>query len=323
MRLRSIAGSRGLSRTLGIFLLGLSSAGAEPAPAEADSAKGPPLETSEAPRSEAPRLEAAREEELVQVEVLESSIEGASRPSEIHSSRPLCPVVCEQDEACINGRCVVACSPACKGGTFCSPEGRCLPLKTPKKPRTEEEVQRELGGTSAHANEAFVVDLGGILSQGIRLGYERGRAHAWLFRLQLMNTGVLSYTVEPQNEFQRFEYGLGGGLGYRRYEGLWGNLRGFYWGGGGQYQVVRVIDDSRDWVARFTHWVNPYAEMGYRWAFGKYLFGFGPLLTVRMPIAHGLFEYGSGKSCVSQKSCETPGSARFEGTLVLEVGILD
>lgn len=250
-----------------------------------------------------------------------SSASVSEPPRKKEKERSLCPEVCSQDEACIHGRCVAACSPSCREGTFCAPSGDCLPIEVDENLRTESEVLRIAGAESAKSTEAIVLDVGGFIFQGIAAGYEWGAIDTLTTRIQVMNTGLANYSVEPQNEFQRFEFGVGASLGYRHYESLWGHLRGFYFGGGAQYQLVHVVDDQRDLVSRTTHLVAPYGEIGYRWVYGSLLFGFGPHVMIRFPVAHGLASHGEG-SCVATDSCPTPGAARFEGTLVLEVGLL-
>lgn len=233
-----------------------------------------------------------------------------------------CPEVCGANEACIHGRCVHTCVPDCRTGTICMPSGQCMAPPVEKDRRTEDELARLAGAESADATQSLLIDLGGIFFLGAQVGYEWGARDAWIARLQLMNTGIMSYAIEPQNEFERFELGFGASLGYRRYEAKVGNLRGFYYGGGLLFQAVHTEDLFRGRFERTSYFTGPYGEFGYRWVFGSLLFGFGPNLSIRVPFAHTLYAREPG-SCVYRNDCGTPGAARFEGTLALEIGWLD
>jgi len=237
------------------------------------------------------------------------------------AKRSKCPEVCRQDEACVHGRCLRACTPECRPGTTCKPNGSCIAPPVESDFRTEDELARISGAESADAKQAFILDPGGIFFLGANVAYERGARSAWIGRLQLMNTGLMSYTLEPQNEFERFEFGFGASFGYRRYETNFGNLRGFFYGGGLLGQAVQVVDDDRNRFARTTVMVGTYGEFGYRWVFGNLLFGFGPNLSIRFPVGNGFSARGRN-SCVEDDTCPTPGAARFEGTLALEIGWL-
>ncbi|HSC87099.1 MAG TPA: hypothetical protein VLC09_07510 [Polyangiaceae bacterium] len=232
-----------------------------------------------------------------------------------------CMEVCKQNQACIHGRCVKTCSPACRPGTSCSPDGFCRrPLTGGGSVQTEDELARIAGAESAGATEAFVLDPGGAAFLGVQAAYERGRISAWVARVLFMNTGLMSYSIEPLNEFERFELGVGLSLGYRRYERNVGNLRGFFYGGGLLGQVVQVADDT-NLFRRTTVLAGPYGEFGYRWVFGSLLFGFGPNLAIRVPLSNTLQSTGKG-SCVESNACAQADAARFEGTLALEMGWL-
>lgn len=237
------------------------------------------------------------------------------------ASKNMCPEVCRSDQACVHGRCLHACTPECRPGTTCQPNGTCLAPPVVRDFKTEDELARIAGAQSADAKQAYLLDPGGIFFLGAQLAYERGGRSAWIARLQLMNTGLMSYSLEPQNEFERFEFGFGTSIGYRRYEAAFGNLRGFFYGGGALFQILQVVDDRRDDVTRTSYMTGPYGEFGYRWVFGSFLFGFGPNISLRVPVAHGFAARGPD-SCVADGTCPSPAAARFEGTLQLEVGWL-
>lgn len=232
-----------------------------------------------------------------------------------------CPERCHQDEACVFGRCVVACTPACREGTDCTPSGECAPRTVALGRLTEEEICLRRGKESRYSDEAVFVDFGGMLFTGLQLGYEWGKADVFVLRAKLMNLGFANYAVDSLNEYERFEFGFGASAGYRRYETKLGNLRGFYYGGGLLYHAVQSVDRGPDPFARTTHWTGLFGEFGYRWVFGSFLFGFGPSLSVRVPLVSHFAER-SGGTCVEAGSCVAPTSARFEGLLSLEVGFL-
>jgi hypothetical protein len=256
----------------------------------------------------------------VKEELRDDKKEGTVDEAAILSRRNKCSEVCRQDEACVHGRCIAACTPECRPGTTCAPDGSCVRPPIRRDLRTEDELARIAGAESANDDEAFVLDPAGIAFLGVQASYERGATSAWVGRLLLMNTGLMSYTIEPQNEFERFDFGFGTAFGYRHYETSFGNLRGFYFGGGGLVHLVRVNDDTHDY-ARTTILTGPYGEFGYRWVFAHLLFGFGPNLSLRLPVAN-IFDAQGGHSCATSGTCPGPGAARFEGTLSLEIGWL-
>jgi len=236
----------------------------------------------------------------------------------------LCSEICGQGEACVDGRCLVRCVPDCRAGTYCTAERECLPIpKIGDQQPTEAELQRRLGLKSADATRAVLVDVGGVFFMGIRPTYEWGRRDSFHVRAVLMNTGMMPYFLEPQTAVERFEWGFGASIGYRRYEAAWGNLRGFYWGGGLDYAATEVRDPFENLVATVTHYAAGYGEFGYRWVFGDFLFGFGPALALKVPVWVDRRALPGGGSCLSAGSCPRDASARFEGTMVVEVGWLE
>lgn len=231
----------------------------------------------------------------------------------------LCPEVCTQSQACIDGRCIEACVPECREGTYCTAARECMPVRhSPVSKPTEAEVNWAMGHVSAEARRSVSFDFAGVLFQGVQIGYEWGASTAWLTRLRLMNTGLMNYTVEPQNAFERFDYGLGWSFGFRRYEANWGNLRGFFYGAGLDLQAVAVSDGGIAYH-RGTLLGGGHAEFGYRWVRGWAFFSLAPTLGIRAPLVE--MEWGAEKDQCPRNRCPDSGDARFEGALSLEVGI--
>lgn len=233
-----------------------------------------------------------------------------------------CPQLCGQHEACINMRCISTCKPACEEGTYCTPDGECRKRRGPKRDEpTEGELQSRHGKESADSTSAAVLDVGGVMGLGVRPTYEWGAMHSFQLRYQIMSTGAMPHVMEPLTEFERFEWGFGTWFGYRRYEAKWGNLRGFYYGGGLGYSVVRLRDNQKRVAGITTHYVTPYGEFGYRWVFGSFLFGFGPAVAVRFPAFTHFNSLGEG-SCVVANDCQRDSPSRFEGTMTVEIGLM-
>jgi hypothetical protein len=134
-----------------------------------------------------------------------------------------------------------------------------------------------------------------------------------------MNTGITTHAAMVQNEFLRFEWGFGLSAAYRFYEATWGNLRGFYYGGGMEYRISQVTARGDPDTNQILHSVAPFGEFGYRWVFGSFVFGFGPTLGLRYPIASGFGALNS-TSCRVNAGCEEAGKREFEGTVHIEVG---
>ncbi len=231
-----------------------------------------------------------------------------------------CPVVCAPYEACIEQRCVETCRPGCRPGAYCSASGECLSIPSTDEPLLTEAEQAMLAGAESRDSRTFVfVDLGGIVGLGAKLGFEKGMQHALLARFTLMNTGIMTHALFADNQSLRFEWGFGASVGYRHYEARWGNLRGFYYGGGVDYSVMRVVDKLDTRVGQTHSSVAPYGEFGYRWVFGVFAIGFGPSLALRYPLGRG-FLPGSAPSCPTPESCTESRRRGVEGTLGVEIG---
>jgi hypothetical protein len=184
---------------------------------------------------------------------------------------------------------------------------------------TEEDRQRLSGAQSADSRVLVFADVGGIIGFGVKPGIEWGTDHSLISRVQLLNTGIMSHAVFAENEFQRFDWGFGTSFGYRYYEATWGNLRGFYYGGGLDYTAIRVSDRLDEGRHQILHAVAPFGEFGYRWVNKDVAIGFGPTLSLRYPIGTG-FSPGNTASCSTPIDCEEVATRRFEGTLHIEVG---
>lgn len=173
-----------------------------------------------------------------------------------------CPEVCAQNEACVHHRCVDVCRPDCREGTYCTPSGTCEQLAYSQEPVvTEAEQQSKSGESSKDSRTLLFIDVGGALGYGIRTGLEFGQAHAALIRFQIMNTGVLSHAEYVENEHERFEWGFGFSAGYRKYMSTWGNLRGFYVGGGLDYSVSMIGSRGDADIYQVRHSAAPYLSL--------------------------------------------------------------
>lgn len=302
--------------------------------ATAPAAGNPPATAEPAPEPASPAAEAAdsgagsvgpsRVQACVSAEPAPTNAVRQPHHWDPRSGYGLCQEICDQDAACVDARCVVRCVPDCRDGTYCTADGECLPIQRGGSERpTEAELQGRLGASSADATHAAILDVGGVLFMGARPTYEWGRKHSFHVRLALLNTGMMPYFLEPQSASERFEWGFGASAGYRRYEAGWGNLRGFYWGGGLDYTVTEVRDPFDELVATVTHYGSGYGEFGYRWVFGDFLFGFGPALAVKVPFWTDRRALAGGGSCLSAGTCPRDVNARVEGTMVVEVGWLE
>lgn len=234
------------------------------------------------------------------------------------SHRALCATVCSSSEACVDGRCIEACDPDCREGTVCTEYGTCVPVQKPSEPRsTEAEVQEKFGHESKQRTSLVLFDPLGVAFQGVQLGYEWGARKSFIVSVRLMNTGFMSYANEPLNEFERFEYGYGVALVRRYYEGLYGNMRGFYYGFGIEAQAIAV---SLPFDAlRGTLKLAFLGHFGYRWAWEGFTFGFGPVVGVRTPVYSAYIT--DGDDACEQVPCPLDQTPRFEGYLSLELGL--
>jgi hypothetical protein len=230
-----------------------------------------------------------------------------------------CPEVCEQHEACVQHRCIEMCRPDCRQGTYCNSAGSCEANPEPSQViLTEAERQSLSGLASKDSRWLLFVDLGGIVGYGARPGIEYGILNSILLRLHLLNTGIMSHATFVENENERFEWGFGASLGYRHYESTWGNLRGFYFGGGVDYSISLIGSRGEADLSQLRQTAAPFGEFGYRWVFGGFALGFGPTLALRYPVSVGTF--GSDKDlCTSEIDCEDT-ARRLEGTVNLELG---
>lgn len=231
-----------------------------------------------------------------------------------------CRTVCGQHEACIETRCVEMCRPSCRQGTFCTENGECAALPPPLEPiLTEGDRQRLSGAESAQSTTLVFVDVGGVIGLGVKPGIEFGKKHSVILRTNLGATGLMSHAAFADNEYLRYEYSFGGSVGYRFYEATWGSLRGFYFGGGLDYTMMRLADRNFPGSHETLHGVAPFGEFGYRWVFKDISIGFGPTLALRYPIATA-FARSSAPSCAGQITCDEARGRRFEGTVHFEVG---
>jgi hypothetical protein len=184
---------------------------------------------------------------------------------------------------------------------------------------TEEDRQLISGAESKDSEVLFLVNIGGIVGFGVQPGLEFGKQHSLIARVQLMSTGLMSHADFYENEFLRFEWGFGFSAAYRHYEAEWGNLRGFYYGGGIDYRITQVTDRVDPEVSQVLHSVAPFGEFGYRWVFGNFALGFGPTLALRYPIASGFGKLNSA-TCDVNEGCSEVRASQFEGTMNVEIG---
>lgn len=227
-----------------------------------------------------------------------------------------CPVVCEGHEACIENRCVETCRPTCRLGTYCTASRECLSYPEPEEPLLTEADRQRLSGAESRDSELLIfADLGGIIGFGAKLGVEFGKQHSFLTRVTLLNTGIMTHAFFAGS----INWGLGVSAGYRFYEADWGNLRGFYYGGGLDYSLLATTERGVSSRSDIHHSLAPFGEFGYRWVFGDIAVGFGPTLALRYPIGNGFTKSGAF-ICGGDPTCEDLGTSRFEGTLHVEIG---
>ncbi|MFN0253914.1 MAG: hypothetical protein ACKV2T_44030 [Kofleriaceae bacterium] len=128
---------------------------------------------------------------------------------------------------------------------------------------------------SASSNVAFHVNLLGLLELGPTVALELGGKTASLsLRFRAINAGALSYVIiadASEGDVLEFSYGLAAGL--RIYTAVRGNMRGFFWGPAVELVHARVVEDQS--IAYTTELIIPELELGYRWAFGSFLFEIG------------------------------------------------
>lgn len=231
-----------------------------------------------------------------------------------------CPIVCSPYEACIAQRCVEMCRTGCRVGTTCTAAGTCQPLpERGVEVLTEAERMRISGAKSADSKTLLLADVGGAIGYGVALGVEHGYETSFLARARFLNTGLMSHAVFQENEFQRFDWGVGGSVAVRHYEAWSGNLRGFYYGGGLDYAAITMSDRVRAGARQTLHSVAPFGEFGYRWVFGRFSLGFGPTIGLRYPIGTG-FTAADRVRCGGGRDCEDVNRRRFEGTVHIELG---
>jgi hypothetical protein len=229
-----------------------------------------------------------------------------------------CPERCSQNEACVAGRCVFSCEVECREGTYCSELGGCVPLPRPLGPvRTEATLHEEFGARSKKYRKVVTMDLAGILFDGVQVSYEWGQARSWQIGVRPLSTGFWNYTSLPRNEFEAFDYGGSLSLVHRIYETGFGNLRGMYYGLGVEAAAFHVVD-SGAYVERFSVDVTPIGQFGYRWAWNSFVFGFGPVLGLRVPVYS--YRYGTGLGSCPVERCSGNGDVSLRGYLSVEVG---
>jgi len=179
--------------------------------------------------------------------------------------------------------------------------------------------QRLRGAESRDRRVALFTDMGGILGAGARPTIEWGDKGALLVRFHLLNTGLMSHAAFAENEYQKFDWGFGTSIGYRVYEATHGNMRGFFFGGGLELAAISVVGRAEAQVNQLLFSAAPFGEFGYRWVFGKMLVGFGPTLSLRYPVATGIF--GENEDlCLGDPDCENSNRRRFEGGMQFEFG---
>lgn len=231
-----------------------------------------------------------------------------------------CPILCSNYEACIEHRCVETCRPGCQPGAYCTADAECLPLPQPKEAiLTEADRQLISGAESSDSKVLLLLNVGGVIGFGVQPGMEFGKKHSFIVRAQLMNTGLMTHAAYEENEFLRFEWGFGASAAYRYYEADWGNLRGFYYGGGVDYRITQVTARADPTSDEVVQTLAPFGEFGYRWVFGNFALGFGPTLAFRFPIASDVGKLNS-EVCDVNADCEDVGASRFEGTMNVEIG---
>ena len=138
-------------------------------------------------------------------------------------------------------------------------------------------LDREPESPSANSNFNAHINALGLFQFGLVPAIEFGGKNFGIAaRLRLMTTGILSHAVAADTtDDEEFASGIGIGAGVRYYSGKGGNMRGFYVGGGLEYVSTRVEDTTDDREAYLTTAIIPEFDIGYRWAFGRFLLGLG------------------------------------------------
>jgi hypothetical protein len=230
----------------------------------------------------------------------------------------LCPERCSQSEACVAGRCVLSCDIECREGTYCSSLGTCVPIPRPITPsRTEADLHEQLGPRSKQHRSAVWLDIAGILLDGAQVSYEWGDTRTWVLGVRPLSTGFWNYASVPANALEMFDYGASLSVVRRVYEKRFGNMRGMYYGLGMEAFGVHVVDLTNG-VERVSFGVTPLGQFGYRWAWNSFVFGFGPVLGLRVPVYS--YRYGPGLSTCPAEACAGTGDVALRGLLSVEVG---
>jgi hypothetical protein len=188
-----------------------------------------------------------------------------------------CVPDCRSGFVCLEGTCVSACNPPCAAHEQCTGAGECLASSPAPLTAPATSLDRESEAAGAHSNFNAHVNALGVFQFGLVPAVEfGGRNFGIAARLRLMTTGILSHTVAADtSDDEEFASGIGIGAGARYYSGSGGNMRGFYVGGGVEYVSTRVEDTTDDREAYLTKAIIPEFDIGYRWAFGRFLLGLG------------------------------------------------
>ena len=197
------------------------------------------------------------------------------------------------------------------------------PTPTPASPETPaptpEGPAAPVPGQNSRVN--FHFNALGVLQFGLAPSLEVGGRHfGFATRVRVMNTGLMSYFVagRPQND-NNFVFGMGAGFAARGYFLGKGNMRGLFLGAALEYSFVR-IDDSEDDLAEYrTHSIVPMGELGYRWAFNRFLLGVGISAGAAVPVAWSDEPIGS-EGCFYEDSCDDTRSTFPFGLLRLDLG---
>jgi hypothetical protein len=173
--------------------------------------------------------------------------------------------------AALGARPAVACSSDvdCKGNRICQ-AGTCVepapgsaanvapvaaPAAAPRAP---------VGPTDA--TSSVYVNTLGVLQFGVGPVLEFGSKFAFNAKLQLFNTGALSYVIAGSGD-DALKFSWGVGPGFRYYFGNEGNLRGGYWGAEALY-----VSWTEQWEQSMLYKTKALAllfEGGYRWVYAN------------------------------------------------------
>jgi hypothetical protein len=162
------------------------------------------------------------------------------------------------------------------------------------------------------------LDVLGLLQFGLTPTLEMGKQISGYVSVTPLNTGLASYFLIPRGSHDELQWGLAGTAGMHVFSARDGNMRGLFGGGALQYAFVRTIDKVQDRAVYGTHVLIPQLDLGYRWAFERFLLGLGGKAGLSIPVAYYDHPYGAG-GC-AWGACNGDRSLWFLAGIFLDLG---